>query len=73
MKNWSYIFAIPFSLTLNIIFWYSLVDTIKNGYLDSLWAWIVGGIILTGSLIGICYHAYRTITGTWVRPKKKKK
>jgi prolipoprotein diacylglyceryltransferase len=73
MKNWSYAISIPFALTLTILYWYYLVDAVNTGMFDSLWAWIAGGIACHGALVGISYHAYRTITGTWVRPKKKKK
>lgn len=69
MKEWTYLISIPFAATLVSVFWYYLATE----YVDAIPAWIVAGLVVHGALAGIIYHCYRTLTGTWVRPKKKKK
>lgn len=69
MKSWTYFISIPLCLVMVIVFWTQLFNTIDSGTFDSLAAWIIGGIICHGALIGICFHAYKTEIGSWQKRK----
>ncbi|CAG7580473.1 MAG: hypothetical protein SLAVMIC_00433 [uncultured marine phage] len=72
MKSWSYFISIPAGAGLCFAYWWHIISTINSGMFDALAAWIICGIVIHGFLIGISYHAYRTLTGTWLKSQRGK-
>ena len=72
MRSWTYFISIPFTLIMVTAFWVYLIRTVNSGEFDALPAWIMAGLAVHGGCIGICYHAYRTLTGTWLKSTRGK-
>jgi len=64
MKLFKTLGPVLFSAFMNIMFYIHLADW---GMEEDTFFWILGMVILGGSFIGLCYHGYKTYTGTWRR------
>jgi hypothetical protein len=72
MKSWTYFISIPVGIVGVVMFWVNLAQTLNSGIFDALAAWIILGAVIHAFLIGISYHAYRTLTGTWLKSTRGK-